>query len=178
MSRGLSWAAVGLALAATGGANALAADPGVIATAPSGTGAPTVSATPANSAPSHDATDSQIAGWIATDRASAQPGGDTPAPRTVHGEIDAGVGTGGYRNVSGVADIPVGQNSDLIVAASSTSGQVRGGQYGGYAVGGEALALGVSANGAPASAAGCGRQPWGQAWAPTSLNDCIGPSQP
>jgi len=146
-----------LALAAAASLNALAADPGIVATAPTGVGAPAFGAAPT----AHDATGAQIDAWVASDGGAAAFGPDGPAPRTIHGEIGAGVGTGGYRNVSGVADIPVGQNSDLVVAASSTSGQVRGGRYGGYGVGGDSLALGFYANGAGA-AAGCSRQPWSQ----------------
>jgi hypothetical protein len=146
-----------LALATAAGPNAFAADPGVVATAPaSGTGAP-------SSAPAHDGTADQIDAWIAPDSAhdsaSPPPEADARAPRTIHGEVGAGVGTGDYRNVYGVADIPVGRTGDLIVAASSSSGQVRGGRYG---VGGDALALGFYPNGAPATAPGCGRRPWGQ----------------
>lgn len=154
--QGLGFAAMSLALATAAGPNAFAADPGVVATAPAGTGAP-------SSAPAHDATADQIDAWVAPesahDSASPPPEADAPAPRTIHGEVGAGVGTGGYRNVYGVADIPVGQTGDLIVAASSSSGQVRGGRYG---VGGDALALGFYPNGAPATAPGCGRRPWGQ----------------
>jgi hypothetical protein len=145
-----------LTLATAAGVNAFAADPGVVATAPaSGTGAP-------SSAPAHDATAAQIDAWVAPDSAASLPGADAPAPRTIHGEVGAGVGTGGYRSVYGVADLPVGQTGDVIVAASSSSGQVRGGRYGGYGVGGDALALGFYSNGAPAAAPGCGRQTWGQ----------------
>jgi hypothetical protein len=156
--QGLGLAAISLALTLMAGASALAADPGVVSTAPTGSGAPAVGAAP----PANDATGSQIDAWVASDGGAAQPGSDGPAPRTIHGEVSAGVGTGGYRNVSGVADIPVGQTGDLIVAASSTSGQVRGGRYGGYGFGGDALALGFYANGVTGSAPNCGRQPWGQ----------------
>jgi len=143
-----------LALATAAGLSAFAADPSVVATAPSGAGAPAVS----SAQPANDATGSQINAWVASDGGAPQGASDAPASRTIHGEVDAGVGTGGYRNVSGVADIPVGQTSDLIVAASSTTGQVRGGRYG---VGGDALALGFYSNGGPVSAAGCSRPSWG-----------------
>jgi len=169
--QGLSFAVVSLALATTGGVSAFAADPGVVATAPSGTGAPAFSATP----PPNGGTDSQIAGWIAADSASSP---DAPPPRTVHGEVSAGVGTGGYRNVSGVADIPVGQTGDLIIAASSTSGQVRGGRYGGYGSCVDALAFGVSSNGSPASEPGCDRPLWSPTWAPTGPMACNGLNPP
>ncbi len=159
LRQGLGLATMSLALATAAGLSAFAADPGVVATAPSGAGAPAVSSAP----PASDATGSQINAWVAADGGAPQAASDAPAPRTIHGEIDAGVGSGGYRNVSGVADIPVGQTSDLIVAASSTTGQVRSGRYGGYGIGGDALALGFYSNGGPAAAAGCGRPSWGPA---------------
>jgi hypothetical protein len=158
------------ALATAASLKAFAADPGVVATAPAGTGAPVLGAPPAN-----DATGSQIADWVATDGALSQPRSDTPPPRTIHGEVGAGVGTGGYRSVYGVADIPVGQTGDLIVAGSSSSGQVRGGRYGGER---DALALGFSSNGAPGSASGCGRPLWGQAGPSPTPIGCSSPPQP
>jgi hypothetical protein len=151
-------AVIGLTLTLSAGAGALAADPDVVTTAPTGAGAPAVSA----AAPANDGSSSQIDAWVASDGRAPQPGSNGPAPRTIHGEVGASVGTGGYRNVYGVADIPVGQTGDLVVAASSASGQVRGGRYGGYGFGGDALALGFYSNGVAGSAPGCGRQPWGQ----------------
>jgi len=177
LRQGLSLAVISLALPALSGVSAYAADPGVVATAPTGPGAPAVSAAP----PASDATGSQIDAWVA-DGGASQPGSDGPTPRTIHGEVSAGLGTGGYRNVSGVADIPVGQTGDVVVAASSTSGQVRGGRYGGYGFGGDALALGYYANGVPASGSGCARQPWGppplQSYAAPGQMDCAGPLAP
>jgi hypothetical protein len=172
-----------LALAAASG-SAFAANPGVVATAPSGTGAPAFSAAP----PAHDAVGSQIDAWVATSGvasdSASRPGSDGPAPRTIHGEVSAGVGTGGYRNVSGIADIPVGQTSDVVVAASSSSGQSRGGRYGGYGygAGGDALTLGFYSNGGPALASDCGRQRWGQplvsAYGAAGPTDCSGAPAP
>jgi len=185
LRQGLGLAAMSLALAAAS-VSALAADPALVATAPTGSGAP-------STAPPSDATGSQIAAWVATngvasDNGASQPGPDGPAPRTIHGEIDVGVGThlgsgsGGYRNVSGVADIPVGQTGDLVVAASSTSGQVRGGRYGGYGYGSDALALGYYANGGAAPSSRCDRQLWGQpqfqAYGGLGPMDCSGSPAP
>jgi len=155
LRQGLGLAAMSLALATAASLNALAADPGVVATAPSGAGAPAISAAP----PANDATGAQIDAWAASDGGASQAASNGPTPRTIHGEVSAGVGTGGYSNVSGVADLPVGQTGDLVVAASSTSGQVRGGRYGGYGYGfgGNALALGYYANGVPGSTSACGR---------------------
>ncbi len=178
LRQGLGLAAMSLALAAAS-VSAVAADPGVVATAPTGAGAPPVSAAPS----AKDGTGAQIDSWVASDGGASPLNADGPAPRTIHGEVSAGIGTGGYRNVSGVADIPVGQTSDVIVAASSTSGQIRGGRYGGYGYGGDALALGVYANGVPGLAPGCGRQAWGQAQiqaygAPAGPMNCSSPTAP
>ncbi len=178
LRQGLGLVAMSLTLVAAAGSNAFAADPSVVATAPNGTGAPALSAAPA----ANDHTGSQIDAWVASDGGASQAGPDGPAPRTIHGEVSAGVGTGGYRNVSGVADIPVGQTGDLIVAASSTSGQVRGGRYGGYGFGGDAIALGFYPNGGAGSASGCGRQAWGQpqvqAYGAAGPVDCVGAPAP
>ncbi len=171
LRQGLSLAAMSLALATATGLNALAADEGVVTTAPTGAGAPAFSAAP----PANEATGSQIDAWIVRDWAATD---GAASPRTIHGEVGAGVGTGGYRNVYGVADIPVGQTGDLIVAASSSSGQVRGGRYGGYGVGRDALALGFSSNDGPTSVSGCGRPLWGQAWASPAPIGCSEPPQP
>ncbi len=157
LRQGLRLAAVSLAIATAASLNASAADPGVVATAPTGAGAPPVSAIPS----ANDAAGAQIASWIASDGGPSQPDSDRLAPRTIHGEVSAGVGTNGYRNVSGVADIPVGRNSDVIVVVSSNSGEVRGGRYG-YRYGGDALGLGFYGNGVPDLAPSCGRQPWSQ----------------
>jgi hypothetical protein len=37
-----------------------------------------------------------------------------------HGEVEAGIGTGGYRHVAGVVCQPIGQNSALTVGVSDT----------------------------------------------------------
>ncbi|HEY5106425.1 MAG TPA: hypothetical protein VII73_06585 [Caulobacteraceae bacterium] len=45
--------------------------------------------------------------------------GDT-ADHKAHGEIEAGVGTGGYRHVAGVVCQPIGDNAAVTIAAGQT----------------------------------------------------------
>ena len=74
-----------------------------------------------------DSTSAQIADFLAEGAAPAPqtsggalaPDG-TPAPRRIHGEVGASIGSGGYRNAYGIVDIPIGANSDLGVAVSDT----------------------------------------------------------
>ena len=117
-------------------------------------GAPCATALAADDAPVATAgdpdTQAKIDSWIA----SAPPleaHGDTlvcppveQGPRKVHGEMSAGLGTGGYRSASGVVDIPVGKSSDVIVGASY--GRERGyyGRYGGGIYGGPYGPLGYA----------------------------------
>jgi len=180
MGRALGLAVIGMALAVAASGSAFAVDPAVVATAPSGAGAPALASTPKSSAPpANDPTGSQIAAWTASDDDGSGLASDAPPPRAIHGEVGAGVGSGGYRNVYGVADIPVGQSSDLVVAASNTSGQIRGGRYGGsYGYGGGALALGFYSNGAPVGSPGCERQPWGPTSASPDAGGCGGAFAP
>lgn len=112
-------------------------------------------------------TQAQIANWISSEEISEDgpqgygPGDASgPAPRAVHGEFGASIGTGGYRNVYGVADIPVGQTGDLGLAVSNTAYNGRHG-YGG----GQSTSLGVSLrlgdpSGAPTPQCGMARSVW------------------
>ena len=70
--------------------------------------------------------------------------GDLARPqfRTVHGEVTAGVGSGGFREVSGVADLPVGDTGDLVVAGSRSSFDGRGSRGGR-----QSLSVGLFLNG-------------------------------
>jgi hypothetical protein len=140
----------------------LAAEPAPLATATSANDAPMAQppapvaalaqAAPATASP--DATSAQIKGWISADSHDLVPADDSPygpQPRAIHGEVGVGVGSRGYSSVYGVADIPVGQNSDLVVAASNSSGGGRRG-YGGTS---NSLSIGFYANGAASSAPAC-----------------------
>jgi len=111
--------------------------------------APTPSATlkrvepaPAATA-SGDATDRQIAGWIADDRVAdrvagtAAPGGldefggdpASPAPRRIRGEVGVGFGSSGYREAYGAVAVPVGRAGevDLVVGDAHANFRRRGG---------------------------------------------------
>ena len=80
-------------------------------------------------------TDQKIADWLG-DKAPGAPAkpardhsddplrdpGDGPGDRKIHGEIGAGIGTGGYRSAYGVANIPIGKTSSATVAVSINHG--------------------------------------------------------
>ncbi len=107
-------------------------------------------------APAPDTTNAQISAWGHEDDDGSleQGAGDPPYPqrtRAIHGELTAGIGTNGYREASGVADVPIGNSSDLIVAAarSSLDGRgVRGGR--------QSLSVGLFLNGSKPQASNCG----------------------
>lgn len=109
----------GLVLVLAGSGAAVASEP--VATA-SGTEAPPVS------------TADQIDRFIRTSPVPDLPkdgaaGVTTSEPRdrsglrAVHGFVDVGVGTGGYRSVYGLAQMPLGENGSLTVAAGETRGR-------------------------------------------------------
>lgn len=77
-------------------------------------------------------TDQKIAAWLNDSKPSAQaqapddgrgeplPDGPAAKPeRKIHGEVGAGIGTGGYRSAYGVVNIPIGKSSSVTVAAST-----------------------------------------------------------
>ncbi len=81
-------------------------------------------------------TDQKIAAWLG-DRSDTKPARtrnptdeplrypDQGAPdRKIHGEVGAGVGSGGYRSAYGVVNIPIGKSSSATVAISTTHGRV------------------------------------------------------
>ena len=81
--------------------------------------APTLSASSA--APAPDATGSQIAAWINADGDSSGksvPGVVSAMPqrdRAIHGEVGASIGSGGYRSGYAIANMPIGEHSDVTV---------------------------------------------------------------
>ncbi|MHB8283704.1 MAG: hypothetical protein ACYDD1_03415 [Caulobacteraceae bacterium] len=119
----------------------------------------------AKPAASGDTTDAQIAGWLSSEQGNgdsdAGPGGQPSAqPRAIHGEMGVSVGSNGYRNVYGVTDIPIGQNSDLGLAASNSSYNGRHGYGGGSQTSlGVSLRLG-SPSGASSNPCGMNRSVW------------------
>ncbi len=104
-----------------------------------------------------DATDRQIAGWIADQNADLQAAGPGAAPgegliaadpdsaagpRRVHGEVTVGVGTRGYREASGAVSLPVGQASEVDLAVADAHADFR---HGGVEQ--RSIALGVYVDG-------------------------------
>ncbi len=136
----------------------------------------------AKPAPTGDTTDAQIAGWLSAGQNSADADGQAGGPqgnppRAIHGEMGVSVGSNGYRNVYGVTDIPIGQNSDLGLAASNSSYNGRHG-YGG----GSQTSLGVSLrlgdpSGAPSNPCGMNRSVWLPTDDRTAANCANGPSR-
>ena len=130
----------GMALATSG------TDPdGVVATAP--TNAPTlaqamnaapqaaVAAPTAQDAQPHGmTTEQQIQNWIA-DRTPGASFDEAPAPgpqddRQMHGMVEAGIGTGGYRSYGAAVSMPVGENGRLNLAYREARNQPWGYGYG------------------------------------------------
>lgn len=73
-----------------------------------------------------------------------------PRDRAVHGFVEVGAGTGGYRSIHGLAQMPLGDNATLTVSGGETHDHAwRGyGAYGGdwnYRSLGASLALGPAA---------------------------------
>ncbi len=130
----------------------MAAGTDVIATAPS---SPQESAATSGQV----APGAQISAWgRESDDGSVELGpGDLPdrlSPRTIHGQVTAGIGSSGYREVSGVADLPIGQTGDLVVAGSRSSFSSHG--FGG---GRQSVSVGLFLNGSRPQA--CDRNPEG-----------------
>ena len=77
-------------------------------------------------------TDQKIAAWLSdapptartkppknpSDEPLAYPQ-DAKPDRQIHGEVGAGIGTGGYRSAYGVVNIPIGKTSSATVAVST-----------------------------------------------------------
>lgn len=115
---------------------------GVVSTAPRGgsgaipaasaaTLAETVSAaSPAvtlQTAASHGlTTEEQISRWISERKADAPPveawadAWEQSAPRKMHGQVSAGIGTGGYKDFGATVSLPLGENGTLNLSFSQT----------------------------------------------------------
>ncbi len=107
-------------------AQALAAAPEASLTAP----------TAQDAAPHGMTTEQQIQNWIsartpgASFDESAEPG--APAERKMHGMVEAGIGTGGYRSYGAAVSLPVGENGRLDLAYREGRNEPWGYGYGGY----------------------------------------------
>jgi hypothetical protein len=97
-------------------------------------------------------TDQQIAAWLAeaADPPPTQSGAEPP-PRAVHGEVEATMGSGGYRGVRAAAVMPLGDDGALGVAVAD---EHLGRWYAGADRRSFALSLQLGANGASAPACG------------------------
>ena len=133
---------VGVALAGPVG------DPdGVVTTAP--TNAPTLAQamaaapeasltapTAQDAAPHGLTTEQQIQNWISsrTPGASFDEGAEAGprAERKMHGMVEAGIGTGGYRSYGAAVSLPVGENGRLDLAYREGRNEPWGYGYGGY----------------------------------------------
>lgn len=107
---------------------------GVIATAPTtpqpslaAASAAPVADTPAttvqSATPHNLSTDEQIARWIDRRQPGQQAFAEDEGPvddRKMHGEVSAGIGTGGYRDVGVWMSIPVGENRRIDLSFSET----------------------------------------------------------
>jgi hypothetical protein len=92
-------------------------------------------------------TDQKIAAWLndsppvgptAPDNSRGEPLRDDQGAnpdRRIHGEVGAGIGTGGYRSAYGVVNIPIGKSGSATVAVSTGHNDypwVAGGPWGYY----------------------------------------------
>ncbi|HEX4097381.1 MAG TPA: hypothetical protein VHX64_11675 [Caulobacteraceae bacterium] len=96
--------------------------------------APSADSAPVSTAQS---TDQKISEWLDDKSSSDAPKttkskpedfvrdpGDGKGDRKIHGEFGAGVGSDGYRSAYGVATIPIGKDSSVTVAASTSHGPI------------------------------------------------------
>ncbi|HEY5409697.1 MAG TPA: hypothetical protein VIJ94_03110 [Caulobacteraceae bacterium] len=79
-------------------------------------------------------TDQKIAAWLdekppapihPTNRADEplRDRGAVPSDGKIHGEFGAGIGSGGYRSLYGVATIPIGKSASVTISASTGRGR-------------------------------------------------------
>lgn len=120
-----------------------AEEPQVVATAPRADALQAALATP-SSEPSESTvqpstahgltTDEQIARWLsarAPERRDVEaPLWDEPLERRMRGEVSAGIGTGGYRDFSAWASMPLGESAELSIGFSQTRNAPWGYGYG------------------------------------------------
>ena len=106
------------------------------------------SATPtANDAQPHDLTTAeQIDRWVAarnSDRPTFIETADEPADdRQMHGWVEAGIGTGGYRSYGAAVSLPIGENGRLGLMYRESKNEYGYGYYDGYGYGGPGYGYG------------------------------------
>jgi hypothetical protein len=107
------------------------AGPGAVPTASADALAATVGdASPAvtlqTAAPHGLSTEEQISRWIGERKADAPPvetwadAWEEAAPRKMHGQVSAGIGTGGYKDFGAAVSLPLGENGMLNLSFSQT----------------------------------------------------------
>lgn len=71
-------------------------------------------------------TEEQISRWIGERKADAPSveawadPWEEPAPRKMHGQVSAGIGTGGYQDFAAAVSMPIGENGTLNLSISQT----------------------------------------------------------
>ena len=121
MRRGLS-GLIGVALLVATGASAQEAIPTASA---SGAGAPTVQSNGIDptwitkDSDDHDDRGPVPVGPCGSPYKQTQDG-QLKQDKDAHGQVWAGVGTHGYRNIGGAVCVPIGQNAELNIAVDST----------------------------------------------------------
>ena len=119
------------------------AGPGAVPTASADALAATVGdASPAvtlqTAAPHGLSTEEQISRWIGERKADAPPvetwadAWEEAAPRKMHGQVSAGIGTGGYRDFAAAVSMPLGESGTLNLSVSQTKNAPWGYGYGPY----------------------------------------------
>ena len=94
---------------------------GPVATADAGRGAPAPQATPPSPIQAASADDTEPGPDVVPGPCGPrQIGKDGKSDRAAHGEVDVGVGTGGYRHVRVSACKPLGDNAAIAVSVSQT----------------------------------------------------------
>lgn len=79
-----------------------------------------------SAAPHGLSTEEQIARWIGdrkADNAGTEPWADPwdqPESRRMHGQVSAGIGTGGYRDFAADVSLPIGESGTLNLSVSQT----------------------------------------------------------
>ncbi len=89
-------------------------------------------------APHGLSTEEQISRWIGERKTDARPveqwadAWEEAAPRKMHGEVSAGIGTGGYSDFAAAVSMPLGENGTLNLSVSQTKNAPWGYGYGPY----------------------------------------------
>lgn len=103
-----------------------------------------------------DTTDAQIAAWTAApppSPADALARGDAAAPRQIHGEAGASIGSNGYRSGYVTTEIPIGADSTLGLGVAESQIKLKHGPT----LKNQSVAVSLSLGGQAAPGPDCGR---------------------